>query len=175
MKSTHVLLLSLLAAVGIWWMLTSPGEGDAAIRARLDIVEQLLVKEADEKALESADRARRMAELLAPSFVLYLDPIHQEIRDPAALARPFVGFRQGVERLEVDFHGVEIDVDPDAGRATSTMVVSLRSNGAAGGRSAGADGRRGAYDASIRWLRNGDWLIEELKAVEISGGVPLFD
>ncbi|MEM1181664.1 MAG: hypothetical protein AAGM22_25195 [Acidobacteriota bacterium] len=165
MKSSHVLFLGLLAAVGIWWMLTAPDDADAEIRARLDVFEQLLQKAPGEQALESADRARRVTELLAPEFVLRLEPIGQEIRDPAALTRPFVGLRRSVEQLEVDFHGLDIEIADDGRTAQSTMSATLQATG--------GDNRRGTYTVSIRWLLAREWLIEELHAAERNDG--LFD
>ena len=161
LQTTHLLYIVLVIGVAVWWMMSRSGGPEAEIRERLERMEQLMVKEAGESALDSADRARRFAAFLDDPFLLRREPIGQEISDSAALARPFVGLRRQIERLDVSFSNIDIEVVESGRRATSVMDVALNATG--------QNPRRGRYEVTIRWRKDGDWLVEDLHVVEARG------
>ncbi|MEM6796197.1 MAG: hypothetical protein AAF725_19645 [Acidobacteriota bacterium] len=157
------LLYGVIALAAVAWFVASRAGGEEAkIRARLEQVRELVVKEAGEKALQSADRARRLGSHLTDPFVMRIEPAGLEIEQATALVRPFVGLRQGVESLEVSFSALEIEVAEGGSSARSAMRASLRATG--------DRARRGSYRVEILWRLDGRWRIEHVDVADLPDG-----
>lgn len=160
MKPSYVLYGILAGAVLIWLLssLGTPEEGK--IRAQLDKVAELVAKDGEEKALESADKARRLGELFTDEMVIALRPVGMEIHSPAELVRPFVGLRQGVDTLGVSFDVEELTV------AEGHPTASMTARATVVGRGTQQNGRQ-AFRLKLAWKKvRGTWLIESFDVVE---------
>ena len=166
MKSSRLLYGALAAAVLVWGLMSLGGDDESAIRAQLDRVSDLVSKEPGEKALESADRARRLVELFTEDFEVKLDPVGVRVANGPELARPFVGMRRQAERLDVSFDVDELEVADDFPTAsmTATATVSGRVQG---------ELRRESFRVVLAWKKQGrDWRIESLHVTErVDGGL----
>ena len=166
MRSTHWLYVILAAAVAIWWLVGLGSDDEAAIRSELDQIAELIGKEPGEKALEAADRARRLADHFTQEFEVELTPVGARVTNSAELARPFVGLRRQAQQLKVSFEVEELEVSEDFPTASMTAAAQLTGT---------VDGRResASYRVHLAWKNQGrDWKIESLQVAErIEGGL----
>lgn len=160
MSKTYLLYGVLAAAVVIWFLSTLGTPDETKIRRQLDRVEELIQKSGEEKALESADKARRLGELFTDDMRIFLRPVGQEITSGAELVRPFVGLRHGMDSIEVFFDVEELSVGADAPVATMTARATVS------GRGSGRSGSE-SFRVVLAWKKvRGSWLIESFDVVE---------
>lgn len=159
-----VLVLGVIA----WWLSRESTSVQQVIEGRLDRVAELVSKESDESALESAERARRLGEMFDQEMLIELRPLGMEIRSVGELVRPFVGLRSQTGRLTVTFAtedftaGVEFPTATWIGKAT---VV---------GQGGTLNGRE-VFRLEVEWKKvRGDWLIETLIVTERLDGPGVF-
>lgn len=161
MKRTHILWIVLILA-GLGWLLLRSGGPEGAIRARLGELEELLEKEPGEKALASAQRARELTDFLSDDFLVDLGPRGRTISDAAGLARPYVGFRRGYDRITVGLELEEIEVG--AGERSAATAVRASFLGTGGG---GVGPSRESYHVLIDWvLEDGEWTMSHVQVTE---------
>jgi hypothetical protein len=164
-KVSRVLYALLIAGFATWLWIRFAQSDEAKIQAQLDRLQALIEKEPGESALEAADRALRLTELLTQTFTVRLDPVGQTLEDPAALSRPYVGLRRAAESLDATFSDVEIELQ-DGGRA------EVRFEAALSGRIEGSF-RRGRYPVRARFeFERGEWRMSEIRVgLEVEGGL----
>ena len=160
MRKTYVLYGALAGAVVLWLLSNLATPDEAKIRRQLDRVEELIAKSGEEKALASADKARRLGELFTDDMAIRLRPVGQEIHSGAELVRPFVGLRHGMESIEVSFDVEELVVGADA------PVATLSARATVTGRGSGRSGSE-SFRVVMAWKKvRGTWLIESFDVVE---------
>lgn len=166
MKPTYLLYGALAAAVLVWWWVGLRSDDESEIRSQLDRVVELVEKQPGEKALESADRARRLAALFATEFEMELKPVGVRVTNSAELARPFVGLRRQAEELSVSFDIEDLEVAEDFPTASLNAVASL--TGTVGGRR-----QSESFRVLFAWKKEGrEWRIESLQVTErLEGGL----
>ena len=128
MRPSHYLYVILALAVVIWWFVSQGSDDEGAIRSQLDQIAELVEKQPGEKALEAADRARRLADHFTTEFEVELTPVGAKVSNSAELARPFVGLRRQAEDLRVSFEVEELEVAEDFPTASMTATASLNPN-----------------------------------------------
>lgn len=161
MKRTHILWMVLILA-GLGWYFLRSGGPEGAIRARLGDLEELLEKEPGEKALVAAQRARELTDFLSDDFLVDLGPWGRTISDASDLARPYVGFRRGYERIEVGLELEEIELG--AGERSAASAVRASFFGTGGG---GVGPSRESYRVLIDWvLEDGEWRMSHVQVTE---------
>ncbi len=160
MRSSHYLYVILAVAAAVWWLAGLGSDDEAAILSELDRMAELIKKEPGEKALEAADRARRLADHFTSDFEVELRPVGARVTNTAELARPFVGLRRQAQELSVSFEVEELEISEDFPTATMSAAASL--TGTVNGPRESA-----TYRVLFAWKRQGgDWKIESLQVTE---------
>lgn len=156
------MLLAAGAVAWRWW--TSDAR---AIHQALDELIAAVEKSGEETQLERFARARQFTALFANRFVVSASPYEGTIGDRQQLAGALDGYRASAERIAASASERELAVREN-GTADLFATITLRSNGATGGRE--------RFRARFAWLREeGGWRISEAEILERLESSGLFD
>ncbi len=167
-RASYLLYGLLAIGVGVWLFGQLGGEKKRVIK-RLERLEELIEKDGAENDLVAANKARNVGLLFARDFEIDLQGrARGVVTERQRIAQVMLQYRSGPSRIELDFRGIEVEIQGDglSAEMTATASAAATTNG---------DTRHRRFRLAFRWIQEDrEWVIRRAELVEELEGPALF-
>ena len=161
-RSAVVGAVVLVAGLAVWVL--APSE-EGRVRRQLDALAESASVEPGESALIRAARAARVGSYFTDQVRLDLGEPYRPVAGRDALTGLAAAIRLPTGGIRVEIARADVTLDETGSRATVEMTAEVESSSSGGGERM-LDGR----DFLVRFVKvDGEWLIEELRAIQVVG------